>query len=220
MREWQEIFKADQRYTSMEWDWATKKWPTSHDKKLKDDLSKKWKWKFLGNSSSSAISSANSTQRKLMENSSTSVIKNFVMGWWVDEQSRLGKTGLDQDWSRKCVAPIMTQREVESDQDGLVSYGTCHALPLAVRLSFWIPMAPFVALHRIRGFQWLEFREFVQATACVYFLRVSPCDSMHCTLSSTVCNCKPCQHRMPHQLWQTLFRGVMTPSLTLVRPGH
>ena len=33
-------------------------------------------------------------------------------------------------------------------------------------------MAPFVALHRIRGSQLLEFREFVPATACVFFPHV------------------------------------------------
>ena len=40
------------------------------------------------------------------------------------------------------------------------------------------------------------------------------------TLSSTVCKCTLCQQRKSHQLQHTLFRGVMTPSLTPVRPGH
>ena len=43
MREWEEMLITDQRGTSMEWDWATKKWPTSHNTKWKDDQSKKWK---------------------------------------------------------------------------------------------------------------------------------------------------------------------------------
>ena len=34
------------------------------------------------------------------------------------------------------------KREVESNQDGLMSYGTCHTLPPAVRLSSWIPWHP------------------------------------------------------------------------------
>ena len=98
----------------------------------------------------------------------------------------------------------MTQREVESDQDGLMSYGTCHTLPPAVPLSSWIPLAPFVALHRIRGFQRLEFREFVPAPACVYFLRVSlviRCTA-HCHLQCVSANLA---NRASHTSFNRLF---------------
>ena len=39
----------------------------------------------------------------------------------------------------------------------------------------------------------------------------------HC--HSAVCKCKPCRQRKSHLLYQTLSRGVMTPTLTPVRPG-
>ena len=54
-----------------------------------------------------------------------------------------------RDWARpvstktrKCVPPILTQREVDSDQDGLMSYGTGHTLPLVFLLSSWIFLDP------------------------------------------------------------------------------
>ena len=54
-----------------------------------------------------------------------------------------------------------------------MSCGTCPTLPPAVRLFSWFfldPPAPFNALHRIRGFQRLEFREGIPAASCVYFI--------------------------------------------------
>ena len=71
------------------------------------------------------------------------------------------------------------------------------------RLSGCLPgsSGSFVALHRIRGFMRLEFREFIPATACVSFVPcISPCDPMYSTLSSTLCKCKFCQQCKPHQL--------------------
>ena len=44
---------------------------------------------------------------------------------------------------QKMRATNPTQREVESDQDGVMSYGTSHTLPRAVRLSSWILPGPF-----------------------------------------------------------------------------
>ena len=58
--------------------------------------------------------------------------------------------------------------------------------------------------------------------ACVFFFQklarlIEIRRTAHCHL--TVCKCKPCQWRKSHLLLQTFFRGVMTPTLTPVRPG-
>ena len=90
--------------------------------------------KLLESSSTSAISSAYSTQTKLLKSSSSSAIKNFVM---VDIQEH--RDGLTSKTMRP---PILTQREVESDQEGLMSYGTCHTHPPAagcLLASSWAP---------------------------------------------------------------------------------
>ena len=100
---------------------------------------------------------------KLLESSSSYAIKNFVMGdiqehrerIYVrkesnDEQTRLAK------WfpaSTKTEVKVRTtklvSRKAESDQDGLMSYGTCRTLPpvsCCLPGSFWITLTPFDAL--------------------------------------------------------------------------
>ena len=102
-----------------------------------------------------------------------------------------------RDWARPVSTKIeekirttkLDSRKVESDQGGLMSYGTYHTLPPAFCClpgSSWIPLTPFDALHRIRGFQRFEFREFIPATACVYF--IPSCFSLMFDVLLTVIN--------------------------------
>ena len=44
-----------------------------------------------------------------------------------------------QDWRD---GSKLVSREVESDQGGLVGYGTCHTLPPVFLLSFWFFLDP------------------------------------------------------------------------------
>ena len=77
-----------------------------------------------------------------------------------------------------------------------------------------------IALHRIRGFQRLEFRDFFPATACVFshvLLLVIRCTA-HCHQQCVSANlANSASHTCSNRL---SFRGVMTPSLTPVRPGR
>ena len=83
---------------------------------------------------------------KLLESSSSYAIKNFVMGdiqehrdgltskiMWkelYDEQSILDKTvPVSTKTEEKRRTTKLVSRKVESDQGGLMSYGTCHTLP-------------------------------------------------------------------------------------------
>ena len=119
IREWEEILITDQRGTSLEWDWATKSSQhhiTQIEKKIKV---KKWKWRFLFGKPLQLRNQLcmHYSQKKALEISSSSAVKNIIE-WWVDTQewrdglsslksvwkgyskaqSWLGKTGLDQDW--------------------------------------------------------------------------------------------------------------------------
>ena len=98
-------------------------------------------------------------------------------------------------------------RKVESDQDGLMSYGACHTLPPVVQLSSWIHLITCDA---------------IPATACVYF--IPSCfslvfDVLHTVINSVYVQTLPTEQGTP-ALPDFLFRGVMTPSLTPVRPGR
>ena len=63
------------------------------------------------------------------------------------------------------------------------------------------PWPPFVALHRIRGFQRLEFRNFIPATACVFL--VPTCFSLTFDVLHSVIN----------SVWvQTLPTAQATPA--------
>ena len=70
-----------------------------------------------------------------------------------------------------------------------MSYDTCHTLPPAFLLSSWFYLDPpdplrCVALNpRIPAF---EVREFIPATACVYF--IPPCFSLLFDVLHTVIN--------------------------------
>ena len=44
-----------------------------------------------------------------------------------------------------------------------------------------MPLTPFDALHRVRGFQRFEFREFILTTACVYFIPSCFFSCVRCT---------------------------------------
>ena len=112
-----------------------------------------------------------------------------------------------------------------------MSYGTCQ-LPLRVFVFFIVSLAClsplgfldfFVVLLRIRGFMRSEFVHSCQLQlVCRYVLFIflsSSHDLMYCTLSITVGLCTSCQKSKPHQHKRFFLRGVMTPTLTLVRPG-
>ena len=77
-------------------------------------------------------------------------------------------------------------------------------------------------LNRIRGFR--DFNSVNLYEQQLVFLSsfvVSMFDVLlfcGCTLSSTVCTCKTCQQSKPTVVTD-FFRGVMTPTLTAVRPG-
>ena len=89
-----------------------------------------------------------------------------------------------RDWTFPASAKIedieyvLLQSEKGGNQQaGLMSSDTCppsfvaclRVLAPRLLLVSWFP---FVVLHRIRGFQRLEFRDFVPATACVSFSHV------------------------------------------------
>ena len=103
-----------------------------------------------------------------------------------------------RDWARpvstkteeKIRTTKLDSRKVESDQGGLMSsvFAT-RFTPLSCCLpgSSWIALTGFDALHRIRGFQRFEFREFIPATACVYFIPSCFClmfDVLHTVINS------------------------------------
>ena len=78
-----------------------------------------------------------------------------------------------RDWaSRKCVPPIQTQREVESDQDGLMNYGTCPTLLPAVRLSSWIfldlPRPPSLRCTESEDSSDLSSENFTSYSLCFF----------------------------------------------------
>ena len=129
---------------------------------------------------------------KLLESSSIFAIKNFVIGDMHEHRDGLTSRMLcgenylmnSRDWARPFPASTKTEgkmrttklvsRKVESDQGGLMSYGTCHTLPL---------------------------REFIPATACVYF--IPSCFSLLFDVLHTVINSvyvQSCQQSKPHQL--------------------
>ena len=72
-------------------------------------------------------------------------LKNIVMGWRANlrvERLFRRTVAIGQYQSRPGLKPVQKQREVESNQDGLMSYCTCHTLPPAVLLSSWILWPP------------------------------------------------------------------------------
>ena len=126
-----------------------------------------------------------------------------------EKQLRLGTTRHDQDGIGKFISPIPTQREVEI---AWVGTDELRYLPHFASCCLFGPPGPlrFVAQNPVKSNSLCLTHPFV------FFLCVR-CDY---TLSSTVYKGTPCQQRKSHQLWQFLFRRFMTPSLTLVRPGH
>ena len=136
------------------------------------------------------------------------------------EQSRLGKTGPDQHRRRKCVPPILNQRGVESDQDGLMTYGTCHTLPPAVRLFSWIPWPPSLCCTESEdssdsNSEHRHQQQPVFLFPTCFFL-VIRCTA-HCHQQ---CDSANLANSASNTSFDRLSRGVMTPSLTPVRPGH
>ena len=146
--------------------------------------------------------------------------------WWVDiQEHRDGLTSKElcgrflwwtvetgQDGSRPRLKQKMRttnpdSRKVESDQDGLMSYGICHTLPPVVQLSSWIHL---ITCHAI------------PATACVYLIPSCFFSCVRCTAHChQQCVCANLANRARHTSFNRLsFRGVMTPSLTPVRPGR
>ena len=82
MRDTEEILKADQQDTSIEWDWVMLKWPTSHNTRSKEKIKSKKEaiWK-----ASAAPHSAPFMSQKLQSTSESSRkerIQNILMDWW------------------------------------------------------------------------------------------------------------------------------------------
>ena len=121
--------------------------------------------------------------------------------WWVDEQISVRK-GLNDEQTRlarrftastktegKVRTTKLVSRKVESDQGGLMSYGTCHTLPPVFLLSssfFLHLLNSFDALLWIQGFQRFEFEIFSSNSLCFSLaLRVSLVfDALHTVLNS------------------------------------
>ena len=94
-----------------------------------------------------------------------------------------------------------------------MSCGSCHKLSPAFLLSSWfflvVPRSPWHPSMRCSesedSSELNSENLFLQQPVFILSLRVFLLCSMYCTLSSTVCMCKPCQQSKPHQLWQTFF---------------
>ena len=74
MRNKEKITKADQRDTLMEWDWVTKKQPTSHNKRENETTT-------TGNAAAPQFRTACINKMMHLKNNSRSTVKHFVMGW-------------------------------------------------------------------------------------------------------------------------------------------
>ena len=88
VREPEEILKVDQQDTSMEWDWATTKWPTSHNTKIKEKIKVKIKSEaFLGKRQQLRNQLRKHILRvaKLWSHASARV-KRSRTSWWIDHR--------------------------------------------------------------------------------------------------------------------------------------
>ena len=83
MREPEEILKADQRVASMEWDWATTKWPTSRETSQREDQSQPKKWRFFCGRYQQ-LRKQHLARRKVVGTCkrSSEKIQNTLMDWW------------------------------------------------------------------------------------------------------------------------------------------
>ena len=233
MRDTEEILKADQQDTSTEWDWVMMKWPTSHNTRSKE-ISKVEKKQFES-FSSSALRTLHVA--KLQAQANVRENKFSRTSWWIDDQElRDGLTGRNYMWERILRRSRYEWAQPERDEDGIGKFvlpiptqeswkslrsdwwATAHGT-LFLLLFFWLSWSLSFCCTESEDSSDSEFSEFIPATACVWLILSWFCVWCNCTLSSTVCKCTLCQQRKSHQLQQT-FRGVMTPSLTLVRPGH
>ena len=158
MRDTEEIVKADQQDTSMEWDWVTMKWPTLHNTKSKQNSNVKneasWKAAAAPHSAPCMSQSCKHKQmfekRKDPEHLDGLMIKNFVMDWLTERKlhgekilwgSRYGwrQPRRDQDGIGKFVSPIPTPERWKSLRSDW--WATVHAT-LFFLLFFLAPVFP------------------------------------------------------------------------------
>ena len=161
--------------------------------------------------SSSAISSANCTQTKLLESRSSSVIKNIVMGWRAKlsvERLRRWKLAKQKMSTTNLVSKIGGKRSGRTEELRYLPH-TSSCCPVVFLVPLGSTRTTSMRCTESKDSSDLHLDNLCQqqpvliSSLCFFF---SLC-SMYCTLSSTVCLCKLCQQSKPHQHEHSFSRG-------------
>ena len=100
MRKKEKITKADQRGTLMEWDWVTKKQPTSHNKRENETTT-------TGNAAAPQFRTACINKMMHLKNNSRSTVKYFVMNWCSSSRSAFRTSWWVDAWSPRTMRWVL-----------------------------------------------------------------------------------------------------------------